>query len=152
MESAGAVFKAEGITMLEKQVRASAVFWAALWILAVAVAIVPFAASAQFQPSAPASAKMGVGTAPAPKLVDLSALPQVSARALAAPAARQPLRPQNGLSDQQYAAHKTAAAGRRFEMPYVQPLSPRPGSTETVRPGECGSRGCIPTPAAIGIR
>ena len=107
--------------MFDERGRGRAVCRAASWVFAVAVAILPLAASAQPQ----LSANTGVGTAAAPKLVDLSTVPQVSASALKEMAARpQPQRPRNGLSDQQYAALKAAAAARRFDIPNVKPLSP----------------------------
>ncbi len=107
--------------MLDGRVRASASRRAAPWIFAVAVAIMPFAASAQSE----VSGKPAVTTVAAPKSVDLSAVPQISASALREMAARaQPLHPRHAVTDQQFAALKAAAAGRRFDMPNVEPSPP----------------------------
>ncbi len=121
--------------MPERHIRARAFCRSAPWILAVAAAMMPFAASAQspFAGSAQSqpSAQSGVVTAPAPKQVDLNAVPQAGAHEVTAP--RVVPRPRTSLSDQQYQALKDEAARRRFDMRSVHPLpppaSPSGGST-----------------------
>ena len=117
--------------MLDKYVGTRAANRAAPWVFAVAAAVMPFTTSAQsplpggVQSMASSEASPAkVLTVGAAKQVDLSAVPQVSASALKEMAARpQPPRPKNGLTDQQYAAAKAAAARQRFDIPDVQPLS-----------------------------
>ena len=118
--------------MLDKCARARVAHRAAPWIFAVAVAVMPFAALAQsplpggaesMASSEASPAKRA--TAPAPKQVDLSAVLQITTKELAAAAARPQLpRPRTRHTEQQYAAFKTAAAQRRFEIPNLKPMSP----------------------------
>ena len=125
--------------MPEKLIRARAFRRSAPWILAVAAAaaMMPFAASAQ-SPSAgsaqpQASGQAGVATVPAPKQVDLNAVPQAGAHEMTAP--RVVPRPRTGLSDQQYQALKDEAARRRFDMRNVHPLPPPANPSGGSAPG-----------------
>ena len=124
--------------MLEHRVRARAVYRAAPWMFAVAIAIMPFAASAQEAQVSLGERRMS-SVVVEPKLVDLSAVPQVSAAALKAMAARPlPPAPKHAVSDQQFAALKAAAAQQRFDIPNVEQL-PLPSSVSsadsTLTPG-----------------
>ncbi len=122
--------------MPEKRIRVRAFCRSAPWILAVAAAMMPLAASAQspFAGSAQSqpSGRAGVATAPAPKQVDLNAVPQAGAHETA-PVRPLP-RPRTSLSDQQYQALKDEAARRRFDMRNVHPLPPpaNPSSGSTL--------------------
>ena len=130
--------------MPEKHIRAGAAHGAArrgaaLWIVALAIAVMPFAAAAQSTlPSPGQSVVIGngassvtQGTAPAPKQVDLNAVPQASAPHSAA--VREAPRPRTLLSEQQYRALKEEAARKRFDMRGIRPLPPpaSPGSGST---------------------
>ncbi len=131
--------------MLDNRVRASAARKAAPWIFAVAVAVTPFAASAQSQVS-PGERHVSSG-AVAPKLVDLSLVPQITAKELAILAARpQPPAPKHAVTDQQFAALKAAAAGRRFDIPNLKPMS-APANAATGSTAE----GVLTPFASVGI-
>lgn len=78
----------------------------------------PLAASAQSQPGA----QVGVVTAPAPRTVDLNAVPQASAPHTGA--VRALPRPRTMLTEEQYQALKDEAARRRFDMRGLRPMPP----------------------------
>ena len=146
--------------MYDERVGARAARKAAPWIFAVAVAIMPFAASGQSEIS---PGELHQGGVVAPKSVDLSAVPQVSASELKAMAARpQPPRPKTPLTDQQFAALKAAAAQQNVDLPNAEPLSApagdstaggvlTPGATVAFL-GDNETEGCsLATPSDMGL-
>ena len=123
--------------MPDKRIRAGAFCRSAPWIIAVAAAVMPLAASAQSPLAGSAqsqpSAQSGVATAPAPKQVDLNAVPQANTHEMTTP--RIVPRPRTTLSDQQYQALKDEAARRRFDMRNLQPLPPPANPSSGSIPG-----------------
>ena len=147
--------------MLEKRVRTRAPNRAAPWIFAVAAAVMPFTVSAQSPLPAPGQALVissearpaKRATAPAPKQVDLSAVPQITAKELAALAVRpRPPRPRAGGTEQQYAALKAQAAQLRFEIPNLKPMSGPPASAQAGSiPASAGTEGVLTPVASVAF-
>ena len=146
--------------MLDRCVCVHAAYRAAPWIFAVAIAAMPFAASAQSSLPAPDQALVistetspaQRGTAPAPKQVDLSAVPQITAKQLSVLAARRQLpRPRTFHTEQQYAAFKTQAARLRFDMPNVEPVSPPTIRAAGSVPAGAGTEAVLTPSASISF-
>ena len=145
--------------MLDKRARVRAANRAAPWIFAVAAAVMPITTSAQSPlPGEAESMVSGEASpakramAPAPKQVELSAVPQITAKELAAAAARPQLpRPRTRHTEQQYAAFKAQAAQQRFEIPNLKPTPlpaiPSAGSI----PASAGSEGVLTPSATISF-